>query len=449
MKNNLNVNKITEGAIWKQILLFFFPLLFGAFFQQFYNTVDAIVVGRFVGKEALASVGGGAGTIINLFVGFFIGMSAGATVTISQYFGGNGKREVRQAIHTAIAFALCAGVLIMVMGFILAPDILIWMNTPDDILQSSVIYIRIYFCGMIANLIYNTGAGILRALGDSKRPLYFLMLSCLINVVFDLIFVIVLHQGVAGVAIATIIAQTVSALLVCLALARLDEEYRLRMKEVRIQGWVLKRIIRIGLPAGMQSLMYSFSNLIIQSNINDFGTDTVAAWTAYGKIDSLFWMTISSLGIAITTFTGQNYGAGFYSRVKSGVRQCLMIAIVITGFISITLVPSGEYLLTIFTKDSNVVEIGASIIRFMVPTYITYICIEIFSGALRGMGSSFVPMLMTCSGICILRIIWLITVVPRWHMLKTVILCYPITWIVTSILFIVYYQYFVKKNKIA
>lgn len=448
MKAKALENKITEGVIWKQLLFFFFPLLFGTFFQQLYNTVDAVIVGRFVGKEALAAVGGAAAMIINLFVGFFVGMSAGATVTISQFFGGGRKREVREAIHTAIAVAVAAGVLIMIVGLIGSPTALRWMNTPEETMADAVLYIRIYFCGMVGNLIYNMGSGILRAMGDSKRPLYFLIAGCLVNIVLDIVFVLGLRMGVAGVAVATIFSQLFSAVLVCVALSRLDGEYRLRLKEIRFHGWVVKRIINIGFPAGLQSVMYSLSNLLVQADVNYFGTSTVAAWTAYSKIDAVFWMVVSSFGIAVTTFVGQNYGAGLYKRVRSGVRQCLLMTAIATLAISSVLIPAGEVLLGLFTQDHEVIIIGIGMMEFLVPTYITYICIEIFSGALRGMGSAVVPMLLTFGGVCVLRIGWLLAAVPVWNNMKTVMFSYPLTWVTTSVLFLVYYFIFVKKNRI-
>lgn len=448
MKTTVYENKITEGVIWKQLLLFFFPLLFGTFFQQLYNTVDAVIVGRYVGKEALAAVGGAAAIIINLFVGFFVGVSAGATVTISQFFGGGRLHEVKDAVHTAVALAMAAGALIMIAGLIWSPRALVMMNTPEDTMQESVLYIRIYFCGMIGNLIYNMGAGILRAMGDSKRPLFFLIASCLVNVVLDIFFVMVLKMGVAGVALATVLSQAVSAALVCITLGRTGEEYQLKFRNIRFHSWVLKRIIAIGLPAGFQSLMYSVSNVIIQTDVNNFGTSTVAAWTAYSKVDALFWMVVSAFGISITTFAGQNYGAGQYQRVRSGVRQCMAVTAIFTLFISAVLYPSGNLLLQLFTKDNEVIKIGVMMMQFLVPTYITYISIEIFSGALRGMGSSFIPTLITGGGICILRVVWLFTAVPKWPHIKTVMLSYPITWVMTSILFIIYYQWYVRRHRI-
>ncbi len=443
-----NTNQITEGVIWKQLLFFFFPLLFGTFFQQLYNTVDAVVVGQYVGKEALAAVGGAAAQIINIFVGFFVGISSGATVTISQFFGGGRMREVKEAIHTAVALSVCAGLLIMVVGILLAPWALSLMNTPTETMADSTVYLRVYFCGMVANLIYNMGSGILRAMGDSKRPLYFLIASCLVNVVLDILLVVLIPLGVTGVAIATVLSQIFSAVLVCVTLVKMPEEYRLSVKEIRFHGWVLRRIVAIGLPAGFQSLMYSLSNALIQVSVNGFGTNTVAAWTAYSKIDALFWMMVSSFGISITTFVGQNYGAGLYTRVRKGVRQCLLLTAVFTLFMLAALIPFGEVLFGFFTTDAEVISIGIMMLRFLVPTFILYICIEIYSGALRGMGDSFVPMLITCGGICGLRVLWLLVAVPRWSHMKTVMLSYPITWVVTSVLFLIYYSWYTKKHKI-
>ena len=448
MKSKIQENGITEGVIWKQLLLFFFPLLLGTFFQQLYNTVDAVIVGRFVGKEALAAVGGAAAMIVNLFVGFFTGVSTGATVTISQFYGGGAKKQVREAIHTAIAVSAAAGVAIMAAGLVCAPAALRWMNTPPETMADSIIYIRVYFCGMVGNLVYNMGAGILRAMGDSKRPLYFLIASCLVNIVLDIFFVIALGMGVLGVALATILSQLFSAALVCISLSRLEEEIRMRFKEIWFHGWVVKRILAIGLPAGAQTLTYSLSNMIVQADVNYFGTSTVAAWTAYSKVDAVFWMVVSSFGVSVTTFVGQNYGAGYFSLVRKGVRQCLLMTAATSLVITVILLPGGKYLLGLFTKDQEVLTIGMEMIRFLAPFYITYVCVEIFSGALRGMGDALIPMLLSFGGICILRSGWLLAAVPVWNHMKTVMFSYPLTWVTTSVLFAVYYSYYVKKRKI-
>ena len=323
-------NAITEGVIWKQILLFFFPILLGTFFQQLYNAADALIVGRFVGKEALSAVGGGTGTVINLLVGFFVGLASGATVIISQYYGAKREEMVGYAVHTAMAFSLVGGLVMTVCGLLAAPGILRAMDTPADVLEPATLYIRIYFLGMVGNLVYNVGAGILRAVGDSRRPLYFLIASCLANIVLDVLLVVVLRMGVAGAALATILSQMFSALLVVLVLMRTEDMHRLEIKKISFDGRMFKRIIRIGFPAGLQSVMYSLSNIIIQTAINGEGTDTVAAWTVYGKLDVVFWMIISAFGIAITTFVGQNYGAGKIDRVRKGIRSCLGMTLVST-----------------------------------------------------------------------------------------------------------------------
>lgn len=440
-------NGITEGVIWKQLLIFFFPILFGTFFQQLYNTVDAVIVGRFVGKEALAAVGGSTGTLINLLVGFFVGLSSGATVIISQFYGGGREKRVSEAVHTAIAFSLACGVGLMVIGIAASPIALRAMGTPEDIMQYSLSYIRIYFLGIIPNLVYNMGAGILRAIGDSKRPLYYLMASCFTNIVLDLVLVVWLRLDVRGAAIATIVSQLVSAVLVVLQLVRTKDSYRLVIRKIRLNLFMVMRIVRIGLPAGLQSVMYSASNIIIQSSVNSLGTDTVAAWTAYSKIDSVYWMIISALGISITTFVGQNYGAGKLDRVKRGIYVCLGLSFLITAILSAVLYLGGGYIYLMFTADAAVIAKGMEILHFLVPAFATYVCIEILSGALRGTGDCWIPMIMTAVGVCALRVLWVIIAVPLRPDILTVVFSYPLTWSITSILFLVYFYCFSSLKK--
>lgn len=436
---------IVEGVIWQQLLLFFFPIWFGSFFQQLYNTTDAIIVGQFCGKEALSAVGGTTGVLISLLVGFFVGLSSGATVIIAQYFGGGCVREVSRSVHTAIALSIAGGAVMTVVAFVFAPSALRAIGTPDDVIEGAITYLRIYAIGMIPNMIYNIGSGILRAIGDSKRPLYFLILSCGVNIVLDIVFVALLRWGVAGVGIATVLSQTASAIMVLFVLMRTGECYRLFPREIRIDGEILRRIFRIGLPAGLQSVMYGFSNVIIQSNINALGTDTVAAWAAYGKIDGLNWMMISAFGISVTTFVGQNFGAGKYERAQRSVRVCFGMAAGATAALSLILCLLGGGVYRIFIQDPTVIEIGTQILYCIAPTFIAYVAIEIFSGALRGTGDSLIPMIMTCVGICGFRLIWLFTVVPQNPSIQMIILSYPISWVITSIIFTVYY---LKRNKI-
>lgn len=440
-------NQITEGVIWKQLLLFFFPILFGTFFQQLYNTADAVIVGRFVGKEALAAVGGPTGPLINLLIGFFIGLSSGAGVIISQFYGARQEKRVSRAVHTAIAFSILCGAILMVVGILAAPYALMAMGTPDEILYYAVLYMRIYFVGVIPNLVYNMGAGILRAIGDSRRPLYFLIASCFTNIILDIIFVVYWHMGVMGAALATIISQLLSAVLVVLVLMRTREAYHLTPKAIRIHKAMLWRIVRIGFPAGLQSVMYSASNIIIQSSVNSLGTDTIAAWTAYGKIDSVFWMIISAFGISITTFVGQNYGAGKKDRIYKGIRVCMIMSFASAVVLSILLYTFGNYVYLLFTTDEAVIQKGTQILRYLAPTFFTYVCIEIYSGSLRGVGDCWIPMILTSLGVCALRVVWICVAVPLRPTIETVIFSYPLTWTATSLLFIAYFNWFGKLKR--
>lgn len=436
------VNGITEGNIFGQLLLFFFPILFGTFFQQLYNTADAMVVGRFVGKQALAAVGGTTSTLINLMVGFFVGLSSGATVVISQYYGAKKADKVHWAVHTSIAFSLIGGVIFTLIGLLFAGPALGAMHTPEDVMVHARIYLKIYFLGMVPNLLYNMGAGILRAVGDSKGPLYFLIISCFINILLDILLVAVLRLGVSGAALATILSQLCSAAMVTAALMRTQDIYRLSWNMIRIDGRMLGRIVRIGIPAGMQSVMYNISNVIIQAGVNTLGTDNVTAWATYGKVDGLYWMMINALGIAVTTFVGQNYGAGRMDRVRKGSGACMVVGTVLTGIVSSVLYFWGYHLIALFTSDVQVQEIGNRLIHFMAPTFITYITIEILSGTLRGVGDAWMPLVITCLGVCCVRIVWILAALPHFQTILAAAFCYPLTWTLTSIAFVIYYHFF-------
>lgn len=434
-----DINGITEGVIWKQLLLFFFPIVLGTFFQQLYNTADAIIVGKVVGKEALAAVGGSTGTLINLLVGFFVGVASGASVIIAQLFGARRSEDVSRAVHTTIALAIVSGAFLTTVGLIFSEDILHLMGTPDEVMAYAVPYLSIYFLGMIPQLIYNIGSGILRAVGDSRRPMLFLIAAALTNIVLDIIFVLGFEMGVRGAAYATIFSQMVSAAMILFSLHHAMPVYRLHFRKIRFHGDMLRRIVTIGLPAGLQSVMYSLSNIIIQTGVNGFGTDVMAAWTAYGKIDGLFWMVISAFGVSITTFAGQNFGAHQYDRMRRSVRVCLRIAALATVMMSVVVLVIGRPMLGMFTDDAHVLEIGLSIIHLIAPMWIMYICIEILSGAMRGAGDSLVPTLMTLVGVCLMRVFWVCVIVPRFHELRVLLMSYPLTWTITSMLFIAYY----------
>ena len=435
-------NRITEGSIFGQLLLFFFPILFGTFFQQLYNTADAMVVGRFVGKQALAAVGGSTSTLINLLVGFFVGLSSGATVVISQFYGARKADKVHWAVHTSIAFSVIGGIIFMIVGLVGSPWALEAMKTPEDVMGHAVVYIRIYFLGIIVNLVYNMGAGILRAVGDSRRPLYFLIASCFTNIILDVLLVAVLGMGVAGAALATITSQLLSAVLVVLALMKTEDMYKLEWKKVRIDQRMLQRIVRIGIPAGMQSVMYNISNVIIQAGVNTLGTDNVTAWATYGKVDGLYWMMINALGISVTTFVGQNFGAGRLDRVRKGAGACMVIGVALTASVGVVLYNGGHLLVELFTTDQQVQAISMDLLHFMVPTFITYIAIEILSGTLRGVGDAWMPLIITGIGVCAVRVLWIMFVLPHYHTIIGAAFCYPLTWSLTTVAFVIYYYFF-------
>lgn len=441
-----NINQITEGIIWRQLLLFFFPIVFGTFFQQLYNTIDTVIVGQFVGKAALASVGGSATQLINLVVGFFTGLSSGASVVVAQFFGAKDERSVKESLHTAYAFSILGSIVISALGIGLAPQLLRWMNTPAELLADSTLYLRIYFAGILFVFIFNVGSSILRAVGDSKNPLYYLIACCFINIFLDLLFVIVFHMGVAGVAYATFLSQAISALLVTHKLMTSHSILTLKLKDIRLHKNVLKSQLWIGLPAGFQSVMYSISNVIIQASLNQFGTDTVAAWSAYGKLDAIFWMISGAIGISITTFVGQNYGARKYDRVHKSVRICLgidgIISLILIAFLMLFRVP----LFRLFTQDPAVIRIGSDMLALITPCYIFFVFIEVLAGALRGMGDVMIPTLITLLGVCILRLIWVAIVLQVSPTVNAIIYSYPVTWIATAVLFILYYLY--KKKRI-
>ena len=432
-------NPILQGSIAKQLLIFFFPIWFGTFFQQLYNTADALIVGNFVGTEALAAVGA-TNTLVNLLVGFFVGLSSGAAVVLAQRYGARDGRGVQSTVHTSIGLAVVGGLVLMAVGLVGSRAALQAMNTPEDIMEDALVYLRVYFVGMVPSMIYNMGTGVLRAIGDSRRPTNFLIAASVANIVLDLLFVAVFHWGVFGAALATILSQVLSAALTLACLAGAEAQpYQLHLRAVRIEGRVLADIVRIGLPAGLQSVMYSASNLVIQATINDFGTDTVAAWTTYGKMDVVYWMSISSMGLAVTTFSGQNYGAGKFDRLKQGVRSSVWMSFGFAVVLSVLLTVFARPILSIFTPDENVLRISTDMVRFLAPCYVTYVLIELLAGAIRGAGKSLVPMLISVFGVCGLRLLWLLAVVPFHRTVPMVELSYPITWTVTSIALAIYY----------
>lgn len=438
MRQKLAAQQITEGVIWKQLLLFFFPILLGTFFQQMYNTVDTIIVGRFVGTQALAAVGATSAQI-SLITNFFVGLCTGATVILSQFFGANDRRGVESALHTGIALSLLVGTLITVLGFVAGPAILRLTKTPENCMKEAVLYSRIYFSGAVASMVYNMGAGILRAMGDSRRPTIFLMVTCFVNIAADLFFVVVLKMGVAGAAIATVLSQAVSAGLVLAVLYRLPDEMGFRIHKIRFDGTLLRRILYIGIPAGLQFITFDLANLLIQSGINSFGDITVAAWTAYIKTDALTWMISGAFGVSVTTFVGQNFGAQKYSRIRQSVWVCMGMSVTLVGILSALVILFRHTILGIYTTDTEVINAGAYVMLWTVPFNAVFMPVEVFAGAMRGTGYSMMPTVITCTCVCLFRILWILLIVGRWHRIELLALAYPLSWILCAVVFYITY----------
>ncbi len=429
---------ITTGVIWKQILLFFFPILIGAFFQQLYNTVDAMVVGQFAGKEALASVGGSSGQILSFIFSFFMGLSTGATVIIAQYFGAHMKDRLDDALHTAYTFALVGGISLGLVGILVARPFLMLLRTPSNLVESSVLYTRVLMSGLVLTLIYNIGSGILRAVGDSKRPLYILIVCCFVNIVLDVLFVMVLDLGVLGAAVATNISQAISAMLVTWLLMKRTEGMSLSLRRLHITGTTLKRILRIGLPTAIAGSMFSVSNMIVQSSINSMGVDVVAGWTACGKIDAIWWMVNQAFSVSITTFVGQNFGAGLPHRIRKATRQVLIMEFVSGILIGLFFVTCSPYLLRLFADSPEVLKQGGDMIRFMAPFYCTFAVTEVLSSTLRAENHVMVSTITNLIAICAFRIVWVTLIVPGGTV-RQLISCYPLSWAGTAVLMTIYY----------
>lgn len=428
-----------DGVIWKQIFLFSIPLLLGNLFQQLYNAVDSIIVGNYIGSQALAAVGSSA-PVINLLISFFMGLSIGAGIIISRYYGARNIDGLQEAVHTSLAITFIAGIAMTFIGVLLSPYILQWVGTPDDVMSSSVLYLRIYFLGILSVMTYNMGSGILRAVGDSKNPLYFLIVSSIINVVLDYVFVVYFHMGVAGVGWATLIAQTVSALLTLALLIRTKAEYRVSIRHIRLHKHMVYEIIRLGLPSAVQNAIVSFSNVIVQSNINAFGSLAMAGCGSYTKIDGFAILPVMSYSMALTTFTGQNIGAQKYDRVKKGAKTGMIMSILTTICITILLLLLGPNVLAIFSQDQRVIEYGLYMMHVLAPGYIFLAISHALSGIIRGAGVTTIPMVVMVCCWCGLRMAWILISVPLFHDIGVVFLGWPITWIASALWLFLYYK---------
>lgn len=429
---------LTKGPIGKQILQFTVPLLLGNIFQQFYNAADTVIVGKFVGREALAAVGS-SGALINLLVSILMGVAVGAGVVVSRYYGAKQYTEMRATIHTTIAFGLISEAAMSVLGVAITPVILRWMQTPESVMASSVLYFRIYFAGVLTTVMYNVGSGIYRALGDSKRPLYFLIISTIINIILDLLFVAVFHMGIGGAAIATVVAQGLSMVLVFYKMMREDTVYRVSWREIRIHKRFLRQIIAIGLPSGIQNGIVSLSNVVVQSNINSFGDIAMAGCGAYNKLDGFALLPAGSFSLALSTFVSQNIGAEQYDRAKKGAAFGLIAAMVISELAGVLIYFTAPQLVGFFNDDPEVIRYGVLMARNIVFAYALVAYSNAMAGVLRGAGLSRVPMFVMVGCWCVLRVIWIQIMVPLTQDIQVVFWSYPITWAVSVTILTIYF----------
>lgn len=431
---------MTEGNIARHLVNFALPLLIGNIFQQFYNTVDTWVVGNYVSNEAFSAVGT-VGPVINMLIGLFGGMSSGASVVIAQYYGAHRNDKVKEAVHTSAALTLILCVAFTVIGLLLIQPMLRLMKTPVEVLPESTAYLTIYFAGMSGLMIYNMGSGILRAVGDSTRPFYFLVVSAVLNIVLDLVFVIAFDMGVRGVGFATIIAQGVSALLISLSLLHSESCVRLRVRDLRINGKMLRKVIRVGIPAGLQMAITAFSNVFVQSYINHFGADCMSGWTAYSKIDQLLILPMQSVGLASTTFVGQNLGQSKVDRAKQGIRTALLMAVAVTFCVMIPVIVFAPQLVAFFNDKPEVIGYGTLLLRYISPFYLVCCINQVYAGALRGSGNSRVPMVIMLVSFVLFRQCYLYVMANFVsNEVVPIVLGYPAGWVLCSLITLVYYK---------
>ncbi len=431
---------MTVGSIPRHIITFALPLLAGNIFQQLYNMVDTWVVGNYVSNEAFSAVGS-VGPIINMLIGLFIGLSSGAGVVISQYYGAKREDKVREAVHTSIVMTLILAVVFTIAGIAMTPFMLRFMKTPAEVLPDSTAYLMIYFGGVSGLLLYNIGSGILRAVGDSRQPFYFLVVSAVVNTVLDLVFVLVFNMGVEGVALATIIAQFLSAILVVIVLMRSKSCIRVSLRELRMSREMLQKIFKVGIPAALQMAITSFSNVFVQSYINYFGADCMSGWTAYSKIDQLMFLPMQSIALASTTFVGQNLGKDQPERARKGVRMSLILSVVFTALLMPPVMLAAPELVAFFNDKAEVVEYGTLLLRTITPFYVLCCVNQVYSGALRGAGNTRAPMIIMLCSFVVFRQIYLFVMANFLsNEILPIAMGYPAGWLLCSILTSIFYH---------
>lgn len=437
-QQSLKKNSLAEGTIWKKILFFALPIFLGQVFQQLYNTIDSLIVGKFLGDEALAAVSS-SGSLIFMMVGFFNGVAMGAGVIIAKEYGARNYKGMRLAIHTDVAFGLVAGIVLTIVGVCFTPTILQWLNTPTDVFPQSVAYFRVYFYGSIFSIMYNIFVGILQAVGDSKHPLYYLILSSIINVVLDLVFVGVFRFGVGSAALATVISQAISAILCLIQLLRSPVEYRLNLREIRFHGPSLENIVRFGLPSGVQNSVIALANLVVQANINSFGQYAMAGCGAYAKIEGFAFLPITCFAQALSTFVGQNLGAKNYERVKKGVRFGILCSVSAAELIGITFFIFAPTLIGLFSNSPQVLAFGVKQARVEALFYCLLALAHCIAGILRGAGKATVPMFTMLGFWCLLRVTYITIALHFYPHIEVVFSAYPLTWSTSCVVFLLYF----------
>ena len=438
---------MTNGPLVGKIVRFAVPLAISGILQLLFNAADIIVVGQFVGPSALAAVGS-TSALINLIVNLFIGLSIGVNVLVARYYGAGDRKDLHETVHTAVLVSVISGVALVFIGIGLSRPLLEMMGTPEDVLGQAVLYMRIYFVGMPVMMLYNFGSAILRAVGDTQRPLYFLFIAGVVNVALNLLFVIGLGMGVEGVAIPTVISQAISATLVLICLVKSDAVYRVDLRQLRIYKHKLLQMVKIGVPAGIQSATFSISNVLIQSSVNSFGSIAMAGSTAASNIEGFVWTAMDAFTQSTLSFTGQNYGAKKFQRITKGIWYNLALVTVVGLVLGIGAYLAGGPLLSIYSDDPAVLPYGLERLLMVCAPYATCGVMNVMVGAMRGLGSSMTPMVVSIFGVCVLRVVWIYTVFPLDRTFTMLFLSYPVTWVVTSIIEVICF-YFVRKRALA
>lgn len=435
--NSSSTHLMTEGNILKEILLFSVPLILGNLLQQFYNTFDSIIVGKFVGANALAAVGS-SGSMIFLIISFAQGAAVGAGVIVSQYLGGQNRNGVQKTVHTSIAIALFLGVVMSILGVLVSRPLLLWMDTPKEVLPESIVYLKIYFAGTIFTVLYNMVSGILNAVGNSKRSLIYLAIASITNIVLDIVLVALLRMGISGAAIATVFSQFISCVFSMRFLLKTKESYQVSLKKIRFHKMVCIRIIKVGLPAGIQNTVIAISNVLVQASVNGFGATSMAGFGAYLKVDGFNILPVMSISMAVTTFTGQNFGAGKLDRVKKGMNKTLWIGIIYTIVTGALILLFADPIMRLFTDDPGVVAYGKQAMRYFCPFYWLLSILHGLAGTIRGTGKSIPPMAVLLISLCLFRIFWIQLILPHYTTIDGIFVLYPISWAVGVVLMILY-----------